>query len=121
MLYFDPKSSSNLALPRDTARLQQLQTVDLETQQSDIHKNFEEARQRALNALKTSFTKQRNKGLLTDGAVTVLKQAVDSVQSDSTSVQFVSINQLKRNWKLFGLIIRLKSGIEHYLYGKNFI
>ena len=54
---------------------------------SDVDKHFEEARQRALNALKTSFSKQRNKGLLSDEAVTVLRQAVDSVQNDPTSCQ----------------------------------
>lgn len=94
-------------------------TDDMEADQSDVDKNFEEARQRALNALKTSFAKQRNKGLLTDEAVTVLRQAVDSVQNDSTSVQFVSINQLKRNWKLFGILPKMKNMIERRLYGNS--
>lgn len=91
----------------------------LEVANSDVDKHFEEARQRSLNALKTSFAKQRNKGLLTDEAVTVLRQAVDSVQNDPSSVQFVSINQLKRNWKLFGIIPKFKNMIETHLYGNN--
>ena len=65
---------------------------------------MEEARQRVLNALKTSFKKQRNDGLISDDAVTVLNQAVNSVQNEHQSTQFVSLNQLKRNWKLFGFL-----------------
>jgi len=92
---------------------------DIENERSDMDKYFEEARQRALNALKTSFTKQRNKGLLTDEGVTVLRQAVDSVQNDPTSIQLISINQLKRNWKLFGIIPRIRNMIETHLYGNT--
>ena len=67
-------------------------------------RDMEEARQRVLNALKTSFKKQRNDGLISDDAVTVLNQAVNSVQNEHQSTQFVSLNQLKRNWKLFGFL-----------------
>ena len=96
---------------------------------------MEEARQRVLNALKTSFAKQRNDGLISDDAVTVLNQAVNSVQNENQSGQFVSLNQLKRNWKLFGFlpkvsnikilknnnlyIFKLASIIDQYLYNSN--
>ena len=94
-------------------------TEDLSEEYSDVNKQFEEARQRSLNALKISFMKQRNTGLLTDEVVTVLRQAVDSVQNDNTSNQFVSVNQLKRSWKLFGLIPKFKNMIEHHLYAND--
>ena len=75
-------------------------------------KDMEEARQRVLNALKTSFSKQRNDGLISDDAVTVLNQAVNSVQNENQSTQFVSLNQLKRNWKLFGFLPKVSLGIS---------
>ena len=79
---------------------------------SDVDKHFEEARQRALNALKTSFSKQRNKGLLSDEAVTVLRQAVDSVQNDPTScqecfllgIQSITPNHLCNNFSYLEMI-----------------
>lgn len=82
-------------------------------------RDMEEARQRVLNALKTSFSKQRNDGLISDDAVTVLNQAVNSVQNENQSTQFVSLNQLKRNWKLFGFLPKLASIIDQYLYNSN--
>jgi len=82
-------------------------------------RDMEEARQRVLNALKTSFAKQRNDGLISDDAVTVLNQAVNSVQNENQSGQFVSLNQLKRNWKLFGFLPKLASIIDQYLYNSN--
>ena len=72
-------------------------------------RDMEEARQRVLNALKTSFAKQRNDGLISDDAVTVLNQAVNSVQNENQSGQFVSLNQLKRNWKLFGFLPKVSN------------
>jgi len=82
-------------------------------------RDMEEARQRVLNALKTSFAKQRNDGLISDDAVTVLNQAVNSVQNEQQSTQFVSLNQLKRNWKLFGFLPKLASIIDQYLYNSH--
>ena len=54
---------------------------------------------------------------MTDEAVIVLKQAIDSVQSDHKSSQLVSTTMLKRNWKLYGIWPKLKSLIERQLYG----
>ena len=84
----------------------------VESEQRDL----EEARQRSLNALKTSFAKQRNDGLISDDAVTVLNQAVNSVQEEHQSSQIASLNQLKRNWKVFGFFPKLASLIDGYLY-----
>lgn len=72
-------------------------------------RDMEEARQRVLNALKTSFAKQRNDGLISDDAVTNLNQAVNSVQNENQSGQFASLNQLKRNWKLFGFLPKVST------------
>ena len=53
----------------------------------DSHTNLCLVLKTWLTLLKTSFSKQRNKGLLSDEAVTVLRQAVDSVQNDPSSCQ----------------------------------
>ena len=81
--------------------------------------DLEEARQRALNALKTSFANQRSCGLIPDDAVTVLNQAVNSVQDEQQSTQIASLNQLKRNWKVFGFFPKLASMIDGYLYNSK--
>lgn len=106
-------------------KLSQELTQDLRIVNPELMANVEEkfdyheARQRAMNAMKTCFVKQRNNGHLTDDAVLVLKQAVDSVQSDHKSTQLVSSTMLKRNWKLYGIWPKLKSLIEKQLYGKS--
>ena len=81
-----------------------------------MSRDLEEARQRALNALKTSFSNQRDCGLIPDDAVTVLNQAINSVQDEQQSTQIASLNQLKRNWKVFGFFPKLSSMIDGYLY-----
>ena len=103
MCLFSEKRSSETVTQRKTLAGLIMKQNNEQSGGETTATDLEEARQRVLNALKTSFGKQRNDGLITDDAVTVLNQAVNSVQSEQQgSNQFVSINQLKRNWKLFG-------------------
>ena len=97
-IYFSEKGRKDLERKRSSA------DEHSNDAQLTAARDMEEARQRVLNALKTSFAKQRNDGLISDDAVTVLNQAVNSVQNENQSGQFVSLNQLKRNWKLFGFL-----------------
>ena len=52
-----------------------------------MSRDLDEARQRALNALKTSFINQRDCGLIPDDAVTVFNQAIKSVQDEQQATQ----------------------------------
>ena len=102
-VYFSEKGRKDLERKRSSA------DEHSNDAQLTAARDMEEARQRVLNALKTSFAKQRNDGLISDDAVTVLNQAVNSVQNENQSGQFVSLNQLKRNWKLFGFLPKVSN------------
>lgn len=118
----DRNRANSRRLSEDLTQDLRIINPDLEGQlegTGDLDADYQEARQRAMNAMKTSFVRQRNQGHLTDDAVVTLKQAIDSVQADRKSVQLVSSTMLRRNWKLYGIWPKLKNIIEKQLYSNK--
>ncbi|XP_078585490.1 sperm-specific sodium:proton exchanger-like isoform X2 [Branchiostoma floridae x Branchiostoma japonicum] len=77
----------------------------------------EEARLRTLKAQKVSYWKQFEHGMLNREAVRVLVQATESA-ADSVG-EFVDIEEIKKHWKIKGLLPRLRNKLEDLVTDKQ--
>ncbi|CAH1258973.1 SLC9C1 [Branchiostoma lanceolatum] len=77
----------------------------------------EEARLRTLKAQKVSYWKQFEHGMLNREAVRVLVQATESA-ADSVG-EFVDIEEIKKHWKIKGLLPKLRNKLEELVTDKQ--
>ncbi|KAI8489565.1 Sodium/hydrogen exchanger 10 [Branchiostoma belcheri] len=77
----------------------------------------EEARLRTLKAQKVSYWKQFEHGMLNREAVRVLVQATESA-ADSMG-EFVDIEEIKKHWKIKGLLPKLRNKLEELVTDKQ--